>query len=154
MIRCDREDRAIEIVECGLKLDPDNEYCQSLKASIWKRRAEAARQANGMAGLVDAFIHVAEAPASDFRDTSEVASTFNQSGREIEPDPDRRRLLALRLARVLEARIGTGNATDCSRLGWVLMNAGETERARNAVDLGLRLDPQNKHCLRLKTSLA
>jgi hypothetical protein len=150
LIRCDREDRALEFVECGLRLEANNEYCQNLKMRIWKRRAEAAREANDMPGFIDASIHVAEVPASDFREISEVANTFNQLGREFEPDLDRRRILALRLARVMETRIGTGNATDCSRLGWVLMNAGEAERARKAADRGLLLDPENEYCQNLK----
>lgn len=117
LIRCDQEDRALEIVEYGLKLDPNNEYCQNLKIRIWKRRAESAREANDMVTFVDASIHVAEVPTSDLREISEVVNLFNQSGREFEPDPDRRRVLALRLAGVMEARIASGNATDCSRLG-------------------------------------
>ena len=150
LIRCDQEDNALEIVERGLRLDPTNEYCQSLKMRIWKRRAEVAREANDTAAFVDASIHIAEVPTSDFREISEVANNFNQSAREVEPDPERRRILALRLARVMEARIETANATDCSRLGWVLMNAGETERARKIVDRGLLLDSQNEFCQRLK----
>ena len=51
-------------------------------------------------------------------------------------------MLAIRLAKVMEARIGSGNATDCSRLAWVLKQIGETERAIHIVERGLQLDPQ------------
>ena len=150
LLRCNQDERALEIVECGLKLDASNEHCQNIKLKIWRRRAEAFREANNMAAFVDASIHIAEVPSSDFRELSEASNAFNQFGNRIEPDPDRRRLLALRLGRVMEGRIGDADATDCSRLGWVWMNAGETERARRVAEMGLRLDPDNEHCLRLK----
>lgn len=153
LIRCDKEDRAIEIVERGLKLDPDNEYCQNLRLKIWRRRAEAAREVNDMVAFIEASIHLVEVSASHFHELSDVANTFNQFGRELEPDPDRRHLLALRLARALESRIESGDATDCSRLGWVWMNAGEPARARKIVDMGLQLDPENEHCQKLRARI-
>jgi len=153
LIRCDKEDKALEIVDRGLKLDPYNEHCQNIKLRIWKRRADTARQANDTVAYVDASIHVAEVPTSEFEEISDVANTFNQSARDFEPDQDRRQVLALRLANVMEARIGSGNATDCSRLGWVLMHAGEPTRAGRIADLGLGLDPQNDHCQKLRARI-
>ena len=152
-IRCENEERAIEIAEVGLKLDPYNEHCQNLKLGIWRRRAEAAQLANNMPGFVDASIHIAEVPSSDFREISELANVFNQQGREIEPDSDKRQALALRLAKAMEARIAEANATDCSRLAWALLQAGQSERAKAIVNRGLLMDPQNEHCLKLKARL-
>jgi tetratricopeptide (TPR) repeat protein len=153
LIRCDKEDRALEIVDCGLKLDPNDEHCQNLKLKIWKRRAEAARQANEMLTLIEASIRIAEVPTSDFQEISDAANVFNQFGRDFEPDQDRRHRLALRLAKVMETKIENANATDCSRLAWVLMQTGESERARRIVELGLRLEPQNDHCQKLKARI-
>ena len=153
LIRCEKEDRALEIVESGLKLDANNEHCQNLKLKIWQRRAEAAQQADDMPTVVEASIHAAEVPTSDFHEISEVANLFNQHGRDFEPDQGRRQVLALRLAKVMESRIGSASANDCSRLAWVLLNAGESKRAKAIVDQGLRIDPQNDHCLKLKGRL-
>jgi hypothetical protein len=50
-LRCDKEKRAIEIVECGLKLDPFNEYCQNLKEKIWSRRAALARDTGALGDI-------------------------------------------------------------------------------------------------------
>ena len=140
-------------MESGLKLDANNEHCQNLKLKIWQRRAEAAQQADDMPTVVEASIHAAEVPTSDFHEISEVANLFNQHGRDFEPDQGRRQVLALRLAKVMESRIGSASANDCSRLAWVLLNAGESKRAKAIVDQGLRIDPQNDHCLKLKGRL-
>jgi hypothetical protein len=153
LIRCENEDRALEVVNCGLKLDPNNEHCQNLKLKIWTRRADTARQVGDIIGLIDASVHVAEVPTSDFCEISDAANTFNQYGRDFEPEQDRRHLLALRLAKVIEGRIGEANATDCSRLAWILMQAGEAARAKAIVERGLSLEPQNDHCLKLKARI-
>jgi len=153
LIRCEREDRALEIVDCGLKLDPNNEHCQNLKLKIWTRRAEAADQGQDMVAYIDAAIRIAEVPKSDFLKISDAVNMFNQSGRDFEPDQDRRQLMALRLVKVMEARMEGAAATDCSRLAWVLIQTGDTERAKEFVERGLRLEPQNDYCLKLKTRL-
>jgi uncharacterized protein HemY len=153
-IRCDQEDRALQIVECGLRVDPTNEYCQSLKLRVWRRRAETARQANDLLAVIDATIRIAEIPTSDFQELSDATNIFNQMGRELEPDQDRRYLLGLRLAKVFESRIHDANATDRSRLAWVMVQIGELERARKIVDEGLQMEPQNEYCLRLRTRLS
>lgn len=150
-IRGDKEDRALDFAEVGLKLDPYNEHCQNLKLRIWKRRADVAQQAGKLSDLVEAYIALTPIPTFPFREVSEIANLFNQQSREIEPDADKRQSIALRLGNAMEKRIADGNATDCSRLAWVLLNSGQHERAKSAVDLGLAMDPNNEHCLKLKT---
>ena len=115
-LRCDREDRAIEIVECGLKLDPFNEYCQNLKHKIWRRKAYTARDAANWIEMVEASIRLAELPASRFAELSEAANVFNQYSRDWEIGDDERHRMALRISRLMEARVQEGDATDCSRL--------------------------------------
>ncbi len=150
LVRGDKEDRALEIVDCGLRLDPHNEHCQNLKLRIWRRRSDAARQANNMGGFIDAAIRIGEVPTSDFQELSEAANTFNQFRGEFEPDQERRFALAFRLAKAMEARIESANATDCSRLAWLRIHTGEPDRAKHLVEQGLRLDPKNEYCLKLK----
>jgi hypothetical protein len=128
LLRCDQEERALEIVDCGLRLDTDNEHCQNLKLRIWRRRAEAARQANDKLAFVLASIYIGEVPTSEFQELSEAANTFNQVGREFEPDQDRRHILAFRLAKAMEARIESANATDCSRLAWLWIQSIRTAK--------------------------
>ncbi len=153
LIHCEREDRALEIVELGLSVDLHSEHCQRLKCRIWMRRADGSRQAEDLPGLLEATLRLTETEMSDFGSLSDAANFFNQSPRDIEPDRDRRLVLAFRLARAMEARIDVGDATDCSRLGWVWVNAGEIERARAVVARGLRLDPENDHCQKLKARI-
>lgn len=152
-IRCDKEDRALELVEVGLSLESKNEHCQSLKLRIWRRRATAARQVGDLKAFVEASIHIGEVPSSEFHELSEAANVFNRFGRDFEPDYDRRHALAFRIARLMELRIAEADATDCSRLVWLLKHIGEKERAREIVERGLAIDPENEHCLNLRTAM-
>ncbi len=153
LIHCEQEQRALDFVEVGLRLDPSNEYCQRVKLRIWGRRAQSARDARDWAAFLDASLRVAEVPSADFGDLSELANQLNQLGRDWEPDPERRQLAALRLAGMMEARLTDASATDCSRLGWLLLSAGEAQRARRVVEIGLQRDPTNDHCLKLRARL-
>lgn len=152
-IRCDQEERALQIVDCGLRVDATNEYCQSLKLRVWRQRAETARLTNDRLAMIDAFIHIAEVPTSEFQELSDAVNLFNQMGRDLEPDQDRRNLLGLRLAKVCESRIHEANATDRSRVAWVMMQIGEHDQARKIVDVGLQMEPHNDHCLKLRARL-
>jgi hypothetical protein len=152
-LRCDNEDRAIEIVECGLKLDPFNEYCQNLKQKIWGRRAGHARDTGDWIGVVEASIRLAELPSSRFAELSEAANLFNQYSRDWAIGQDDRHRMALKISRLMEPRVQEGDATDCSRLAWILMYMGEDNRARTMVNLGLQKSPDNEHCLRLRARL-
>ena len=153
LIACEKQDRAAEIVDCGLRLEPNNEHCQNLSFKIWSPRLEKARRGNDLAGMVDAVCRLTPHPSFRFADISDAANYFNLAGREIDMSPDQRQLLARRLGNAMEPRIKEGAATDCSRLAWLRLQAGENERASAVVEWGLKLEPNNEHCLKLKTRL-
>jgi hypothetical protein len=112
-----------------------------------------ARDAANWIELVGASIRLAELPASRFAELSEAANIFNQYSRDWEIGTDERHRMALRISRLMEARVQEGDATDCSRLAWLLMYMGEDHRARTIVELGLQKSPNNEHCLRLRARL-
>ena len=153
LIACGKEDRAAEITDSGLRLDRNNEHCQNLNFRIWSPRFVSARKANDLARLVEAVTHLAQNPDFRFGEISEVANYFNLAGRETEVGSDLRQLLARQLANAMASRIEEGNATDCSRLAWLFLQTGEQERASAVVECGLKIDPNNEHCLKLKSRL-
>jgi len=115
----------------------------------WERIAAIERQENNWLEFVNAQVHIAELPGAEISTISAAVNTFNSISKHLAAD-DSRRMIAKRLAAVMEPRINEGDATDCSRLAWVLIQAGKGERAREIIDLGLQIDPTNEYCLKLK----
>jgi tetratricopeptide (TPR) repeat protein len=150
LISSGQEDRAAEVVGCGLRLDSNNEHCQNLNTKIWAPRLLEAKRNKDLERFAEALSHLSPYQRFDFKDVSEAANFFNLSVRDAVIPQDRKQLLARKLSTLMEARIAEANATDCSRLAWLLLQAGEQERASAVVDRGLELDPSNEHCQKLK----
>jgi hypothetical protein len=55
-------------------------------------------------------------------------------------------VLIQRLVEVMQERSAEGNATDLSRLGWLLMHLGSFADALKVAERGLAADEQNEHC--------
>jgi tetratricopeptide (TPR) repeat protein len=151
LLYCDRAPEALKILDRGLRLEPTNEFCRSLKAKIWEKKLDAARIAGDQIGALDASVHLVEIPGAEFSDISETANTINKTG---DIERDLRWTLSRRLMNVMEPKILNGDATDYSRLAWLMIHAGELERAHAIVERGLSLDANSEHCLRLKARLA
>jgi hypothetical protein len=118
--------------------------------TAWEMIAAIEKQQNNWLGYVNTQIHIAELPSSDISTVSAAVNTFNSVSRQLESDPEARRGFALRLAAVMEPKITQGDATDCSRLAWVLVHSGRVDRALEIIECGLRIDPNNDYCLKLK----
>jgi hypothetical protein len=121
--------------------------------AAWESIAAIERQQHNWLGFVNAQVHIAELPDANIATISSAVNTFNSVSRHLESDPDARLAIAKRLAAVMEPKISTGDATDCSRLAWVLIHSGKTERALEIIDRGLVLDPNNEHCRKLKATV-
>ena len=160
LVHSGKNERALEIIDCGLRLDPSNEYCRKLKATVWERIAENEKASGNRVGFLNATVKMVEVPGTDMAPISSAANTFNQIAsdpdivRDPDFDPDVRRSLAQRLCTLMEPKIAEGDAIDCSRLGWLLVHAGRTERVFGIVERGLKMDPNNSYCLRLKAKFA
>jgi hypothetical protein len=59
-----------------------------------------------------------------------------------------------KVRRMMEARHKEADATDLSRLAWLCLHDHDVESAEKWAEAGLRLEPQNGHCLRLMQRLA
>ena len=115
----------------------------------WEMIAEIERLQNNWLGFIDAQVHIAELPGTDISTISAAVNTFNSVSSRLDSEVGPKRLFAARLAAVMEPTIQEGDATDCSRLAWVLIQSGKSERAYEIVEQGLRLDPSNEYCQRL-----
>lgn len=59
---------------------------------------------------------------------------------------DERKLIAGDIADNMRSRMGEANASDCSRLAWLLLKAGRDDEAREWTRKGCDLDPTDEHC--------
>jgi tetratricopeptide (TPR) repeat protein len=150
LIHSGRTDRALEIIDGGLRLDPTNEYCRRLKAKVWERIGDEKKLQGDLFGFLHAAVNMIEVPGADIAAISTVANIFNQSVRQLDADPEAQRDLARRVSAVMRLHIADGDAIDCSRLAWVMIHAGEIGSVPDVVELGLRIDPHNEYCLNLK----
>ena len=53
------------------------------------------------------------------------------------------------IIKIFTLKISEGNATDYSRLGWLLLNNNNQDEAKKMAEEGLKLDINNKYCNRL-----
>jgi hypothetical protein len=71
----------------------------------------------------------------------------------LELDTDQKRILIGSLIDAMERRLEEADATDHSRLAWLLMNVHRQADAKRVVQLGLELDPTSSHCRNLARRL-
>jgi hypothetical protein len=84
----------------------------------------------------------------DLAKISATVNTFNSVSHNL--DNESRRGFAEQLAKAMEPKITEGDATDCSRLAWLLIKCDRGDRALQIVERGLRLDPDSEYCQNLK----
>ncbi|MGN6801909.1 MAG: NB-ARC domain-containing protein [Ginsengibacter sp.] len=68
-------------------------------------------------------------------------------------DIDYKKVLLEKIIDVMKKRISEANATDYSRLGWLLLNNNDETDAKVYVEKGLDLDYNNHHCQKLYNRL-
>jgi hypothetical protein len=124
------------------------------RRAAWQRLADLSRKERDWLGFVNAIVQTAELPDSNLATISGVVNTFNSVNRELEADTDQRRLFARRLVAVMEPKIADGNATDCSRLGWLFLQIGNQTGAWEIARRGLILDEDNEYCRKLESRLS
>ncbi|HEX4773427.1 MAG TPA: NB-ARC domain-containing protein [Bryobacteraceae bacterium] len=117
----------------------------------WERISQVHRRRRDWAGYLNAVLQIAEMPASDMLTVSDAANTINSLKSEV--DITQRKAFAHRLISVMESRLGEADATDCSRLGWLLLQVGNEKRAYEVAQAGLNHEPENEFCINLAKKL-
>jgi hypothetical protein len=122
---------------------------------IWRMLAAICRHQEDYLGSIHALIARARLPEAPYADVSYAATRVNAHLHDgvLELDTDEKRILVGSLVSIMEARRAEADATDLSRLAWLLMNIKRTRDAKEVVRDGMDLDPNNPHCQRLATRL-
>jgi hypothetical protein len=127
---------------------------------VWKALAELCEQTEDYAGEIHALAEMCDVNGVPTEVVSSAANrlnslfvSFNRMGKS-PIDRDERRLVVERVARSLESRLDDLDATDCSRLAWLLVNLKQVNRGREVAQRGAAIDPLNHHCRSLADRLS
>ncbi|MBW4444355.1 MAG: hypothetical protein KME10_24680 [Plectolyngbya sp. WJT66-NPBG17] len=129
----------------------------------WQKLIRLCRASNDWSGEILALLELCEIPKTTFAEISASANRFNLFFRENHRllDSEEKQIAAKQLAEIMARRLDElidsqsdeASATDCSRLAWLYLGLKNNDRARYFVDRGLKLTPNNDHCLKLDKKL-
>ena len=129
------------------------------KMAGWRKLADLCRSTDDVRGEVHALAEAALLPTASVAEMGTFANRINMrirelKGRRVEDawSPEVRMFIE-RVADAMKACMAELSATECSRLAWLYLNIGSTERARDVARRGIELDPNNEHCLNLAQKL-
>lgn len=122
------------------------------KRDAWKKLAKLCASSNDARGEIHALCEVALLESSKQEDLGEIANTLNYRIRELKDQRNEdawsgevQELLG-RVIQVLELQLPRLSATNCSRLAWLHLNTGNSDRARDVVRIGVEREPDNEYC--------
>ena len=130
------------------------------RLTAWTRLAELRRKQGDVAGEIHALSELALASISEGASAGWIVNQLNGRVRALKSEHrheirsgDVREMIE-NVVEAMERQLSTLDATDCSRLGWLLVNIGKTERALDIAQHGLRKESSNSHCRNLVSKLA
>jgi hypothetical protein len=132
-------------------------YGDSLqKEKVWEELANNYQQTNDYVGEIHALVEMCQLPNIAFRIISNAVNDVNAlfSEQYFVLDSEEKRVVSRRLAQVMENRINEGDATDCSRLAWLFIRLNDEEKAREIIQVGLSVEPDNIHCKNLAARIS
>jgi tetratricopeptide (TPR) repeat protein len=126
------------------------------KEKVWEELANNYQQTTDYVGEIHALVEMCQLPNIAFRVISNTVNRVNAlfSEQYFVLDSEEKRVVSRRLAQVMENRISEGDATDCSRLAWLFIRLQEEEKAREIIQVGLSVEPDNLHCKNLATRIS
>ena len=125
----------------------------------WRRLADLSSASDDAMGEIHALVQLALEPRASVEEVGEAANQINFVISRMRAKGVWKSHLAdvcamvREVITVMERRRRKLSATDCSRLGWLLVNVGDTQRAKEVADLGISVDPENEYCWNLRESL-
>jgi hypothetical protein len=139
-------------------VESTSSYLQACPEDVnaWGRLVRLHRRIGDPLAEMHARLQLAELEPARFEDLSSTANRLNGLlyNNEIHLDADERRLMVHRLRTLMEARHEEAEAGDFSRLAWLCFNDKDPIAAARWTRIGLAMDPNNEHCLRLKSKLS
>ena len=155
LARFHKEQEKWEKSKKELKLFLENASNESSKEG-WKMLSEIYLKLEDYKGYIHTIIELSKMNAIPFYDMSNAANTLNSlfANQYQIFNKDDKRTLAEPLLDCLEKRKSEAKADDFSRMAWLSLHVNnQEERARSYVDEGLKDDPNNSYCLKLKDKL-
>ena len=129
------------------------------KKDGWRKLAKLCARSGDPVGQIQALAQLATGPGASVEEKGEAANQINfvvstlrasQQWRNRSPEV----LPFIReVVEVMDAQRSRLSATDCSRLGWLLVNIGENDRAREVAVFGTQVDSENEYCWNLRERL-
>jgi hypothetical protein len=121
----------------------------------WRRLAALCERSHDIVGEAHAHVELARLDEVSFGVISSAASRLNGllSGPSGALDVQTKRVLASRLAGLMESRIAEADATDLSRLAWLYLHLKDEEPAKRYTKQGLDRQPENVHIRNLAERL-
>jgi hypothetical protein len=120
-------------------------------AEAWLLLGHACYQTGDALEEVHAFVERAQLSEVPFYDLSNTANNLNKIFRDrgLPIDQAQKRDLASRMLAILNARRSEAGAVDLSRMAWLAIYSGQESTAREFVEIGLKIDPENIHIFNL-----
>jgi len=123
--------------------------------SAWSQLAHLCRSTKDWIGEIHAIVELCSLDGVTIREISDGLNRLNGVFKQQVPyiAGDERQIFGQRLLQLFEQNSGEANATDFSRAAWLCLALHETERAKEFVRQGLKLDDENEHCQNLAVKL-
>ncbi|UDG95321.2 tetratricopeptide repeat protein [Rhodococcus opacus] len=139
-------DKSVLCLNRYLQENPDDRSAWSELARLHRHRVDLREEAFALTTLAETSLELS--------DISVAVNSLNRllaSGETI--DSDERALMIRKLRALVEPHAGAADATDLSRLAWLCMSDRDLSAARKYVEMGLRVDASNQHCVKLQAKL-
>jgi hypothetical protein len=115
--------------------------------AAWSQLIAFYRTKGDVIGACSAFVRAAEDKDPPLYQVSSMANWLNGERELIgKMDVPERGALFKPMAALLEGHIKFATATDLSKLAWLHLHAGDDKRALEVAELGLKREPDNRHC--------
>jgi len=147
----DQPDDEEDALKQYLEFSRDNEG----KKLVWQQFVRLYSVHSRISDELFAHIQLAQLPNTDFDTISIAVNRFNSLVRQpnLGLDEGEKNEIVKLLIQLMEKRIEEADATDCSRLGWLYMHNGQSEKAMEVAERGLAIDSNNEYCAKLVQNL-
>ena len=129
------------------------------KSDAWEQLAKLCRLTNDTIGEFHALGERANLHSTDLEKLGEISNLVNSRIKELKDRQvdiawsDEIRIIVTSVIQLMEKQVSNISATDCSRLAWLHLNVGNSERAHDVAKIGIRRDPMNDFCIKLLENL-
>ena len=122
------------------------------KIKAWIMLSKVCKKMEDYLGYVHALVEMSKLQSTYFWKISNAANEINKllHEKKLDIEKSEKAKLIQTLLNVLEKRKHEAQANDFSRMAWLALHTQQESKARQYVNQGLKLDPQNPYCLRLQ----